>query len=264
MSVYADTGTGRPVILLHAFPCDGSMWSHQAESLAAAGCRVITPDLRGFGRAPLGDDPPSLDHMANDIIALMDHLAIPSAAIGGLSMGGYVAMNLLRRHPTRVDALVLVDTKATADPPAAAQGRLAMAEDLQVVGTGILRERVLPALVGPTTRDHRPEVMARVERWIDEVPATTAVWAQRAMAARPDSLAVLGAFAGPALVVWGDEDVLSTRSDHEAMVDALRQSSRDVTRVQIPGCGHLSAVECPDAVSSALQRLLASPGGARS
>ncbi len=247
MSAYADT-----VILLHAFPCDGSMWSAQREALTGSGLRVLTPDLRGFGGSSLPNDPPSLDHMADDVIALMDDLAIPSAAIGGLSMGGYVAMNLARRHPSRMAALMLIDTKATADPPAGVEGRLAMAAELESTGTGILRERVLPALVGPTTRDHRPEAMARVSHWIDTVPAATAAWAQRAMAARPDSLDVLAAFTGPALVIWGDEDTLSSPADHSLMADALR----DVQRVEIPGCGHLSAVECPEAVTAALRSFL--------
>ena len=167
-------------------------------------------------------------------------------------MGGYVAMNLVRRHPKRVDALALIDTKATADPPAAAEGRREMAAILEASGTAILRERVLPALVGPTTREHRPEVMARVEGWISRVSPATAAWAQRAMADRPSSLEVLTHFHGPALVLWGDEDTLSTPADHAAMADALHE----VTRVEVVGSGHLSAVECPDAVTEALREWL--------
>jgi pimeloyl-ACP methyl ester carboxylesterase len=228
------------------------MWSGQRDAVVAAGCRVITPDLRGFGGSPLGTEPPDLDHMADDVITLMDHLEISSATFGGLSMGGYVVMNLLRRHPHRVDAVVLADTKATADPPAGVEGRLAMAALLESSGTGILRERVLPALVGPTTRDHRPDIMATVGRWIDAVPAATAAWAQRAMAARPDSLAVLATFTGPALVLWGDEDTLSTPADHEVMAEALAHAQT----VQIAECGHLSAVESSEAVSAAVATFL--------
>ena len=115
MISYNRTGSGEPLVLLHAFPLSSAMWMSQREELAAS-CRVITPDQRGFGGSPLGDDPPSLDAAADDVAALLDKLGLDRVVLGGLSMGGYVAMSFLRRHGDRVDALVLADSKATADP----------------------------------------------------------------------------------------------------------------------------------------------------
>src|SRR4051794_15742165 len=92
------------------------MWLAQRESLSGAH-RVITPDLRGFGGSPLGADEPSLDVAADDVAMLLDSLGLDRVVLGGLSMGGYVAMAFVRRHGDRVRALVLADTKAGADSP---------------------------------------------------------------------------------------------------------------------------------------------------
>src|SRR4051812_19597345 len=105
------------------------MWLSQRESLADV-ARVITPDLRGFGRTPLGHDPPSLDASADDVARLLDSLDLDRVVLGGLSMGGYVSMAFLRRHGDRVKALILADTKASADPEPGAAGRRAMADTL--------------------------------------------------------------------------------------------------------------------------------------
>src|SRR5579884_846254 len=111
---HRDAGSGTPVLLLHAFPLSSAMWLAQREALSGD-YRVITPDQRGFGGSPLGEDEPSLDAAADDLAALLDGKDLDRVVLGGLSMGGYVAMAFLRRHPQRVAALVLADTRAGAD-----------------------------------------------------------------------------------------------------------------------------------------------------
>src|SRR5215210_5506425 len=150
-----ETGEGVPVILLHAFPLSSAMWLEQRNDLADT-CRVVTPDLHGFGGSQLGDDPPSLDLMADDVAAVLDRLDLPEVVLGGLSMGGYVAMAFLRRHRGRVSALLLADTKAGADPDAAKDNRRRIADMLVADdSTQVLVDEVLPALLGETTRrDH--------------------------------------------------------------------------------------------------------------
>lgn len=243
------------VVLLHAFPLTSALWSAQAASLRVDGHRVWTPDLRGFGAAALGDDEPSLDRMADDVVALLDAEDLDRIVLGGLSMGGYVAMALLRRAPERVAALVLADTKATADGVDARAGRLAMAQRMDDgEAPASLVGIMIPALLGESTCRDRPEVVATVSGWIRSAAPATVAWAQRAMAARPESLTALSAFDRPALVVWGEEDVvLSPRTEQDLMLDALD----DVELAVLPGAGHLSAVETPDAVSGVLRDFVA-------
>lgn len=242
-----ESGSGLPLVLLHAFPLSSTMWREQREVLSPR-CRVLTPDQRGFGASALGTDEPSLDACADDVAALLDRLGLASAVLGGLSMGGYVAMAFLRRHPARVQALLLADTKAAADPAPARDNRLRIADAVEQGGTQVLVDDVLPSLLGRTTTITRPEVTGRVEALVRAAPPAGAAWAQRAMAARPDSLEVLRGADVPALVVVGEQDALSPVDDARAMVDALPQGRLIV----LPGAGHLSAVEVPAAFAEAV------------
>ena len=244
-----EAGVGQPLVLLHAFPLSSAMWLEQRNDLSDV-CRVITPDLRGFGGSQLGFDEPSMDHMADDVAGLLDRMDLGEVVLGGLSMGGYVAMAFLRRHPGRIRALLLADTKAGADPQPARDKRERIA--------AALVEEVLPALVGETTRRDQPLVQGRVRALVEAAPPAAAAWAQRAMAGRPDSLETLRALDVPALVVLGEEDELATRADGEAMVEALPQGRL----VMLPGAGHLSAVEAPEAFSAAARGLVSSLAGA--
>lgn len=247
-----EAGSGLPVVLLHAFPLSSAMWIDQRNDLSDI-ARVITPDLRGFGGSQLGPDEPSLDHVADDVAAKLDGLGLDRVVLGGLSMGGYAAMAFLRRHPDRVLAVVLADTKATADAAPARDRRERIAARLDAEGTvEALVDEVLPALCGPTTRRDRPLVLGRVKGLVAAAPPAAAAWAQRAMAARPDSLEVLRSVAVPALVVLGDEDELSTRADADAMVDALP----DARLAVLTGSGHLSAIEVPDEFTAAVRGFL--------
>ena len=191
--------------------------------------------------------------MADDVAALLDTRGWPSVVLGGLSMGGYVAMAFLRRHGDRVAALALVDTKASADTAAGSQGRIAMAEQLQhEQTTQALLDSVYPKLLGATTFAERPDVAARVREMVRGADPLAAAWAQRAMAARPDSHDTLRGADVPALVVVGDEDVLTPVDEARAMTEALPQGEL----VVLSQCGHLSAVEAPDAVSDVLRTFL--------
>jgi pimeloyl-ACP methyl ester carboxylesterase len=150
--------TKTPIVLLHAFPVDRRVWAPVAEELRSSGAEVLTPDFRGFG-----DDvrqlatKTSLDVLADDAAETIMRLGQP-AVVGGLSLGGYVAMNLARRHPDRVAALALVDTKANADDAAAADGRLAFADRVDAEGSGWVADAMMPKLLGPTTRERNVDV----------------------------------------------------------------------------------------------------------
>jgi pimeloyl-ACP methyl ester carboxylesterase len=235
---FDERGSGRPLVLLHAFPLSSAMWSG-----LDLPCRVVAPDQRGFGRTPLGQDPPSLGACADDVVALLDRLGLERVVLGGLSMGGYVAMELLRRAPERVEALVLADTKAQADTPEQREARLRVASGAERDGTAGLADTMLPALLGSTSLASRPDVVARVRDWVDAAAPATVAWASRAMAGRPDSFDVLRETGVPALVVVGEQDVLSPVAQAQSMADALPQGRLAV----VPEAGHLSAVEDPQA-----------------
>lgn len=232
-----------PVVLLHAFPLSSGMWT-PLRSAPPAGRTLITPEL-----APPPGREPSLDVLADRVAQEMDDAGIDRAVVGGLSMGGYVAMAFARRHRARLAGVVLADTKAGADPSAARANRLRIAETLEAEGNSrILLEESVPALTGVTTKRDRPEVVESVNRLAAATKPDDAAWWQRAMAARPDSFDTLRGLAVPALVIVGEEDTLSPPSDARAMVDALPNARL----VVLPGAGHVSALETPAPFAAAL------------
>jgi pimeloyl-ACP methyl ester carboxylesterase len=254
---YAESGEGLPVVLLHAFPLTSAIWSAQRTGLEER-CHVITPDLRGFGGSPLVGDPsslakPSLATAADDVLALLVRLGLDQVVLGGLSMGGYVALEFLRRHPERVRALILANTKASADPEVGAANRERIAAAVQAAGSSeLLLDEVYPRLLGPTTLAERPEIAEMVRDMVRSAPPSAVAWAQRAMAARSDNIDALRAATVPGLVIHGEEDPLITVADAEAMAEALPKGRL----VRMPKVGHLSAVEDPAAFNAAIATFL--------
>ncbi|MFL6142234.1 MAG: alpha/beta fold hydrolase [Labedaea sp.] len=238
---------GTPLVLLSAFPFDGRMWDRVRTGLAGH-AQVITPDPRGFGRTPLGDAGPDLDVLAADVLELLDSLGLRRAVLGGCSMGGYVAMAVLRAAPERVAGLVLIDTRSTADAAQARENRYAMAERAERDGVGWLAEEMLPALLGPTTLERRPDVVDAVRRLLAGLSPAAVAAAQRAMALRPDAGAVLRAAEVPALVLHGEEDRLIGVDAARSMAELLPQAEL----VVLPTAGHLPPLEVPAEVTSAI------------
>jgi pimeloyl-ACP methyl ester carboxylesterase len=169
-------------------------------------------------------------------------------------MGGYVAMAVLRRHPERVAALILADTKASADPDAAKANRERIASTIENdEASTVLIDDVLPSLLGTTTTSSRPLVSGRVRGLVQAAPPAAVAWAQRAMAGRPDSFDTLRGFDKRALVIVGTEDAISPPADGQAMAEALPHGRL----VQIPEAGHLTAVETPEAFNAQVAGFLA-------
>jgi pimeloyl-ACP methyl ester carboxylesterase len=249
-----DMGSGVPLVLLHAFPVDSRMWDQVRDPLAER-TRVITPDQRGLGRSPLPDEAgaPSMDAVADDVLALLDQLGLERVVLGGSSMGGYAAMAALRKAPHRVSGLLLIDTRPDADDDDRRAGRLASAERVEREGTAWLADTVLPGLLASGTPDVRPDLVAWLRALIIAQPAAGVSWAQRAMAARPDSTGVLRSFGGPALVLVGERDVLSPPKLAREMARLLPAGEL----VELRGCGHLSPIEAPGEVAAVIVGWLA-------
>lgn len=250
LHTYREDGDGLPVVLLHGFPLDHRMWDAVAAAIPA-GRAVHAVDLLGTpGRAD--DLPgPALEASADDVATTLRAAGIERAVIAGLSMGGYVALALLERHPGLVAGLALVDTKSTADAPEAHANRLRIAGEVDATGTVDAVRPMASSLVGETTRAAGPEIADEVGRWIDQQEPVGVAWSQRAMAARPDRSEVLGAYRGPVLVVVGDEDTVTPVEAAEHLV----ATASEARLVVIPHAGHLSAVEQPAAVAAAIADL---------
>ncbi|MFD7083151.1 alpha/beta fold hydrolase [Streptomyces sp. NPDC059918] len=243
-----------PLVLLHALPLDSSMWDGTAAALRARGRQVLTPDLCGFGSAPLPHGSPSLDLVADALARELDRQGAGEVALAGCSMGGYVAMAFLRRHPDRVRALALLAARSTADGAEAAAGRLRFAEAvLDDSARPGLVTATTPSLLGATTRARRPDLPARVTDLALAARPRSVAWAQRAIAARTDSTAALRAMEVPAVVVIGAEDGLVSLDEACATAGTLRHGRLAV----LPGVGHLAPLEAPEATAEILADLLA-------
>jgi pimeloyl-ACP methyl ester carboxylesterase len=252
-----DRGSGPPVLLVHGFPLDHSMWEGQIEALSGR-FRVIAPDLRGFGQSgerclPSFPDTITMDQFADDLAALVDALGVGGPVVlCGLSMGGYIAFAFCRKYPARLRGLILCDTRAAADAPEAAAGRLETAERVLREGPGFVADSMLPKLLAPDTLAGRPEIVAAVRKVILATDPRGIAAALRGMRERPDSTPLLAQIACPTLVVVGQEDGLSPPETMQALARQI-PNSRFVT---IPGAGHLSPVEQPAATTAAITGFL--------
>lgn len=236
------------LVLLPAFPLWSAMYD-ATRPMLGHGCTLVTPDLRGFGGAPLGAAEPSLDVYADDVVRLLDDRGVDRAVVGGTSMGGYVTMAMLRRHPDRVAGVVLVDTTAAADAEPARQNRERIARAVLEDGSvEVVLSDVFPRLLGDTTEQSRPEVVERVRGWVAAAAPESVAFGQRAMAARPDSFETLRAAGVPGLVIVGEEDRIASVDAAQAMAEALPGGQLAV----LPGSGHLSPVETPEAFAFAV------------
>jgi pimeloyl-ACP methyl ester carboxylesterase len=245
---YRDEGQGQPIVFIHAFPLHSAIWQRQIEAFASHH-RVIAPDLRGLGATARGSGAASLDQYADDLAALLDQLAIEQASFAGLSLGGYISFALWRRHRQRIAALILADTRAGADGEEARQGREKNAKLAEEQGPGAIADQMLPKLLSANAPAAlRDEVRAIIES-NDRAGIAAAL---RAMAARPDSTPLLAEIDVPTLVIVGAEDALTPPSEAEAMFNAI-PGCRIAT---IPGAGHISNLEAPEAFNAAIEEFL--------
>lgn len=251
---FDDDGRGLPVLFLHGYPHDRTLWTHQRRALAGR-YRCIVPDLRGFGESTgLAQD---LDRHADDMAALLDALEIDDVVVCGLSMGGYIAMAMWRRHPARVRALVFCDTKATADDEAGRAARNGAISKAREEGAAAIAAASLEKMVGAETRRRHPAVVDTVERMMARQGVPAMVATLQALRDRPDSRETLRSISVPTLVLVGEEDVITPVADAEAMVALLPPAARPRLET-VTGAGHVSAVERPAAVTHALADFLAS------
>jgi pimeloyl-ACP methyl ester carboxylesterase len=244
-----DNGAGLPVILIHAFANDGALWKPQIEAFAKS-FRVVAPDLRGFGGSPATDgNAVSMDLYADDVIELMDGLKIKRAVIGGISLGGYVALSLALRFPERTLGLVLANTRAGADNPEWAGFRAALVSDIEKQGAQAVVDNYGDK---PFRNDCAEDIKDYVRKMILRQSAQGLASGVRGMAQRPDRLAALGTIRVPTLVISGTEDNYIASTEGETMHRAIAGSRF----VDIPHGGHLSSIDSATAFNAALGEFL--------
>jgi 3-oxoadipate enol-lactonase len=249
---YEVRGSGPVLLLLHAFPLGLFMWDAQAEALSTSH-RVARFDARGFGGSGQGDEPFTMERIADDAAAVLDALAVEKAVVGGCSMGGYAALAFARRHPRRLAGLVLQDTRAGADSEETKTVRATLAARVLAEGTLVAVEAFLPKLLGETVQRTRPALVSLVRERILAAPRQAIAAALHGLAARQDSSAALGAIGVPTLVLVGEEDVLTPPSEAEKLAAGIPNAGLE----RIPQAGHLANLENPQAVNAALARFLA-------
>ncbi len=238
------------IVFLHAFPVGVWVWEGQR---IPAGWRAIAPAMPGFdGTAPPSGTSSSIDDYAGSVIALMNHLAIRSAVLVGLSMGGYVAFALWRQAADRCRGLILADTKSGADAADVRAGREKMLALVGSRGAAAVAEAMIPKLLAARTRVEQPDVMSRVRELIAAQSAEGIAAAIVRLRDRPDSTALLAGITVPALVIVGEDDELTPPAEAERLQAGLVNCGLE----RIVGAGHLSNMETPAIFDAALERFL--------
>lgn len=244
-------GEGAPVVLLHPFPVNHEFWLPVAGALAAR-FRIILPDLRGHGDSGVGEGPAAMAKHATDIARVMDDADVGRAALIGVSIGGYALFEFWRRFRGRVAALGLCNTKAPADSAEGRAGRLQAANDVLERGTEPFFQSMIPRLLSNSTRETRPDLMAGALSMMRKMSPEDVAQVQRGMAERPDSVDTLKAINVPALLITGEEDILTGVNEAELMRQHIAGSQMRV----VPKAGHYSAWERPEDVMGLLSSFL--------
>lgn len=250
---YDDHGIGLPIIFLHAFPLNRSMWAGQISALFdAQRFRLVAIDWPGFGDSSLSDTVSTMESFADDLAGLMDALGMQQAILCGLSMGGYVAFAFYRKYAQRVRGLILADTRPEADTTEAQANREKLAQLAEQQGAGAVADLQLPRLLSEYTRKQHPEIGMRVQQMISVTRPSAIAAASRGMALREDATSLLRQITCPTLVLVGEQDALTPP-------DVARQYATQITGAQlavIPHAGHLSVLEQPEVFHGLVRNFL--------
>ncbi|HKZ77288.1 MAG TPA: alpha/beta fold hydrolase [Pyrinomonadaceae bacterium] len=249
---YDDVGSGPPLVFLHGFPFNRSMWQEQKEALVEHH-RIITLDLRGHGETDVGPSPATMEEMALDVGALLDRLDIERATLAGLSMGGYVALAFCRRFPLRVRALVLADTRAQSDTEDGKANRSTQAAQILREGMEAITDSLLPKQLASETLAKRPDIVRRVRAMIIGTRPEGAAAALEGMARRQDQRSFVSRIIAPVLIIVGSEDTITPIADAELLHREIGGSRLEI----IEAAAHLSNLERPEEFNRALAKFLA-------
>jgi pimeloyl-ACP methyl ester carboxylesterase len=249
---FVEEGSGMPLLLVHGFPLDHSMWKYQIPEFAQH-CRVIAPDLRGFGRTTATPGTSTMEQMADDLAALLDALGVQEKIIFcGLSMGGYIAWQFARKYEDRLQALVACDTRAIADSAEQAVSRRELAERVLREGPAPVADSMLPKLFAGETPERRPDLVSATRDLIMRTRPEGIAAALRGLADRPDVTEWLPKLEVATLVIVGEHDAISTPEEMEGIAESLPNSAW----VVVPHAGHLCPLENPEVFNQAVAQYI--------
>jgi pimeloyl-ACP methyl ester carboxylesterase len=234
-----------PLVLLHPFPLSSSYWSAEKESIGKRFSSVVVPDLPGFGSSPV-QATPSIAGMAAEVAARLDKQGITEPVVmAGVSMGGYLAFEFLRQFPQRLAGLALISTRATADTAEARDTRMKTIEKIKTGERATFEKAVLPKLLGQTTMETNPNLVARIKTELTKASDAGIIAALQAMAARVDSTPLLAKIRCPVLVMAGTEDSFIPADESAAMAAVIPTARLEL----VARAGHLLNLEQPDIFS---------------
>jgi len=245
---YEEEGDGYPLLLIHGYPLNRLIWQNQLEGLANS-ARVIAPDLRNHGDSIAGSGigqgtyPHTMDLLAEDLARMLDTLEITQpVAVGGLSMGGYVAFAFYRSYPERVGGLILTATRASSDSAEAKSNRIIAVDLARTQGVGTIIDSMLPRLVSPYTISRKPELVQQIKKLMMSNSVDGVVGDLLGMMDRPDSTLLLPQIHVPVLILMGRDDQIIPITEAQEMNNAIPDSRLQV----IPDAGHLPNMEQPE------------------
>lgn len=232
-------GSGKPLVLLHAFPLSHEIWK---DIIPPFGYQLILPDFPGFGLSPIQDSDLSLPEAAQGLEKHLKEMGIDqSIVLGGISMGGYWALEFIRQFPHQIQKLLLISTRAGIDKPEGRQNRLNMAEKVLTEGTEYLVAAMVPGLLGKTTLENKSPQIQTVRQWIRQTSPKGIALAQKTMASRRDQTDLLPTIQAETLIIAGKEDALIPYSEAQTMAQSLPNSQLQL----IDQVGHLIPLEAP-------------------
>ncbi len=240
---YIDIGvsTATPIVFIHGFPFSHRMWTFpggQTETAAPTN-RVIAYDVRGHGDSEVGDGQYSIELLVDDFIGLLDHLSISKTVVAGLSMGGYIALRAIERHPDRFRGLVLCDTKSEGDSNDAKIKRAASIKAVKANGPRQFAQNFVANVFTPDSFNTKPEAVKAIQSIIERTAPLSLCGTMLALAARTDTTNALPSIAVPTLIMVGEHDALTPPAASQAMHEKIPQSELHI----IPGAAHMSNIE---------------------
>jgi len=249
---YYDVGEGTiPIIFLHGFPFDKSMWKGQLDSLKSSN-RLIACDIRGFGKSTDEKTPLSIDLFSEDLMAFMDKLNIKKAIICGLSMGGYISLNAVKRFPERFEALILCDTQCIADTAEVIENRYKAIEQINLDGVTEFNEKFIKNVFHPDSLMHKIELVENLKNIVFANSKDIIIAGLTALANRSETCSTLDAIRIPTLIICGREDKVTPLAQSEFMQEHIEGSNL----VIIDNAGHVSNLEQPEEFNKHLHEFL--------
>ncbi|MDZ4668399.1 MAG: alpha/beta fold hydrolase [bacterium] len=249
---YNDVGEGKiPVIFLHGFPFDKSMWKGQLDSLNSS-YRLIAIDIRGFGKSTDEETPLSIDLFSEDLIAFLDKLNIKKAIICGLSMGGFIALNAIKKFPERFEALILCDTQCIADTTEVKENRYKAIDQINQDGVIKFNEKFIKSVFHPNSLTHKTELVENLSSVVFTNSKEIIIAGITALAGRFETCSSLSAIRIPTLIICGREDSVTPLMQSQFMHEHIEGSNLKI----IDNAGHVSNLEQPEEFNKYLRNFL--------